>query len=134
MTVDGRCVDIFIPTKDRPFRAHSLLESVGRNLSSIGKITVSFQASNKDFEAGYKLLIQRVREDPAFENLRRACKVISFVQRDDLRTISRHFHEESDGEFTSLLCDETFFLRHSILNRLRLSSFWPINQRSCLAH
>ena len=108
MTAEQRRVDLFIPTKDRAFRAHSLLESAGRYLSSIGKITVSFQASNKEFESTYRLLIQRVHQDPAFENLRQACKEIKFVQRNDLQTVSRHFHE-AQNEFSSLLCDETIF-------------------------
>ena len=109
MTAEKRCVDLFIPTKDRAFRAHSLLESAGRYLSQLEKITVSFQASNKEFEAAYELLIQRVHQDPAFETLRRACKEIKFVQRNDLKTVSRHFHEAHNNEFSSLLCDETIF-------------------------
>ena len=104
-------VDILIPTKDRAMQLHLLLESMGRYLKNMGRITISWQGSNDDFIAGYAMLKKRVLEAPAFSSLRDNSKEIIFRHRNSLREVYDAAMDSGDSNYIMPLVDDDVFIR-----------------------
>lgn len=103
-------VDILIPTKDRAMQLHLLLESMGRHLKNMGRITITWQGSNGEFVKGYELLKQRVNEDSAFALLRKNSKEIMFRQRTSLAEVYEAAMDSGDSNYIMPLVDDDVFI------------------------
>lgn len=103
-------VDILIPTKDRAMQLHLLLESMGRHLKNMGRITITWQGSNGEFVKGYELLKQRVNEDSAFALLRKNSKEIIFRQRTSLAEVYEAAMDSGDSNYIMPLVDDDVFI------------------------
>ena len=99
-------VDIFIPTKDRAMQLHLLFDGINNHLNSIGKITVSFQASNDEYKNAYKLLEKRLHHDEHFKNIRNNSQSIIFKERDSIEKVYNHFQDSGDSDFILQLLDD----------------------------
>lgn len=111
------CVDILIPSKDRAMQLHLLLESMGRYLKNMGRITIAWQGSNDDFIVGYELLKNRVMHDSAFITLRKNSKEIIFNKRNSLREVYDSAIESGNSDYIMpLIDDDVFFTDHDLVN------------------
>ena len=99
-------VDIFIPTKDRAMQLHLLFNGINNHLSSIGQITVSFQASNDEFRSAYKLLEKRLTNDDCFKKIRNNSQLIVFKERNSIEKVYDHFQESGESDFILQLLDD----------------------------
>lgn len=104
-------VDILIPSKDRTTQLHLLLESMGKHLKGMGRVTISWMGSSDDFIAGYNLLRKRVMNDEAFGALRENSKEIVFKQRNTLREVYDAATESGDSYYIMPLIDEDIFFK-----------------------
>lgn len=104
-------VDILIPTKDRAMQLHLLLESMGRYLKNIGRITISWQGSSEEYIKGYALLRQRVYKDETFTSLRKNSKEIVFRQRSSLHEVYEAAMDSGDSDYILPLIDDDVFIQ-----------------------
>lgn len=101
-------VDIMIPSKDRPAQLHQLLSLVNRNVTGIGQITLTIQASNKDYQKGYEILIDRLFNDDHFQMLRNQTEIIT-LYRDDLSKVGEALEHLGNSELLLVLSDDELF-------------------------
>lgn len=104
-------VDILIPSKDRAMQLHLLLESMGKHLKNMGRITISWQGSNDEFCLGYELLQKRVKNDQAFAGLRNNSKEVLWRKRQSLREVYEAAMDSGDSEYLLPLVDDDVFIR-----------------------
>ena len=90
---------------------HLLLESMGRHLKNMGRITISWQGSDDEFIKGYELLKKRVYEDEAFASLRKNSKEIIFRQRTSLSEVYKAAMDPGDFNYIMPLVDDDIFIR-----------------------
>lgn len=110
-------VDILIPSKDRAMQLHLLLESMGRHLTGMGRIYITWQGSNEKYRDAYELLEKRVLRDLSFEGLRNKSKEIIFRSRNKLREVYDAAIDSGDSEFILPLVDEdVFFSDYDLVN------------------
>jgi len=117
VTASASTVDLIIPSKDRAMQLHLLLESMGKHLRSMGRITITWQGSNDNFIAGYELLKKRVLESPSFSSLRQHSKEIIFRQRNSLREVYDAAMDSGNSDYIMPLVDDDVFIRdYDLLN------------------
>ena len=131
MTKSSQYVDVLIPSKDRAMQLHLLLESMSRNLSNIGDITISWTAKNQLHLDSYLLLQKRVAKDETFSRLRSICSNIKWVQRSDMSDYFHVLHNTGPSDYILHLCDDDVFIREFDLRNNEAIEYF-FNNSDCI--